>query len=316
MAQAIGQNIKKLREEQGATQDSLAAKLRLTYQAVSKWENGASLPDIALLPDIAAFFGVTIDELFKPNMRAYPNLAHRYMSEYESFPSDETFSKATREFEKLREEGTATDHDVQFYAYTLENRVRIDAERAEELYNEAIEMGREKKDGQFYKTQAMLLDFLAWLGRHDENIEKHRAIVAQEPDDLETHLALIFAYRLAGRYTDARDAVAAAALRFPDKDKNGLTFEEGNIAFDEEKFSEAEGLYDRALAAGNKRVLFYKRNMLAQQGRFTEAAEIGYGIADDFASRGLEFESRGIRKHAAVLAKLAAEKAESAEKTE
>ncbi|MDR0862059.1 MAG: helix-turn-helix domain-containing protein [Oscillospiraceae bacterium] len=308
MTHAIGQNIKKLREEQGATQDALAVKLGLSFQAVSKWELGTTMPDIALLPEIAAFFGVIIDELFKPNMRAYPNLAMRYMSEYESFPSDTAFEKATREFEKLREAGTATDRDVQFYAYTVENRARRDAQKAEILYNEAIQMGQEKKDGQYYKSHAQLILMLAWLGRHGENIEKHRAIVAQEPDDLEAHLGLIFAYRLAGRYDEARAAVAAAVLRFPDKDKNGLTFEEGDIAFDEGKFDEAEELYDRVLAAGNKRVLFYKRNLYSIQGRYAEAAEIGHRIADDYERRGLDIEARGIRENAVALEKLAADK--------
>ena len=60
----IGDNIRAMRLRQGLTQEQVAQQLGVTYQAVSKWENGTNTPDIALLPDIASLFGVTIDALF------------------------------------------------------------------------------------------------------------------------------------------------------------------------------------------------------------------------------------------------------------
>ena len=63
----LGSVIKRLRTEQGVTQDALAEYLGISYQAVSKWETGTTLPDITLLPKLAAFFGVRIDELFSVN---------------------------------------------------------------------------------------------------------------------------------------------------------------------------------------------------------------------------------------------------------
>ena len=60
----IGENIRTLRLRKGLTQEQVAQQLGVTYQAVSKWENGTNTPDIALLPEIAALFGVTIDSLF------------------------------------------------------------------------------------------------------------------------------------------------------------------------------------------------------------------------------------------------------------
>lgn len=59
----IGQTIKDLRRKQDVTQEKLAAYLNISYQAISKWENGTALPDITLIPRIANFFGVTSDEL-------------------------------------------------------------------------------------------------------------------------------------------------------------------------------------------------------------------------------------------------------------
>ena len=60
----IGAQIARLRRERGMTQEQLAGRLGVTFQAVSKWENAAACPDIALLPELADLFGITLDELF------------------------------------------------------------------------------------------------------------------------------------------------------------------------------------------------------------------------------------------------------------
>ncbi|MBO5898007.1 MAG: helix-turn-helix domain-containing protein [Clostridia bacterium] len=60
----IGKNIKYLRQKQHLTQEQVAERLGVTYQSVSKWENDTTTPDIALLPEIASMFGVSIDALF------------------------------------------------------------------------------------------------------------------------------------------------------------------------------------------------------------------------------------------------------------
>lgn len=60
----IGQNIAKWRRDKGLTQDQLAEQLSVSAQAVSKWENDVSMPDITMLPKLAEIFGVTIDQLF------------------------------------------------------------------------------------------------------------------------------------------------------------------------------------------------------------------------------------------------------------
>lgn len=59
----VGDKIKALRKKQDVTQEKLAAYLNISYQAVSKWENGTALPDLTLIPGIANFFGVSADEL-------------------------------------------------------------------------------------------------------------------------------------------------------------------------------------------------------------------------------------------------------------
>ena len=60
----LGNKIRQLRHRDGRTQEMLAEALGVTSQAVSRWESGGSYPDMNLIPSIANYFGVTIDELF------------------------------------------------------------------------------------------------------------------------------------------------------------------------------------------------------------------------------------------------------------
>jgi len=60
---SIGTNILELRKQRNVTQEELAAQLGVTAAAVSKWENGYTLPDILMLCALADYFGVTTDDL-------------------------------------------------------------------------------------------------------------------------------------------------------------------------------------------------------------------------------------------------------------
>ncbi len=63
--ETLGRRIARLRLECGMTQERLAMKMGVTAQAVSKWENDLSAPDIMLLPELARTLGVTVDELLE-----------------------------------------------------------------------------------------------------------------------------------------------------------------------------------------------------------------------------------------------------------
>lgn len=65
---SLGQRIAALRKEQGLTQDALSEALNITPQAVSKWENSQSCPDIMTLPALARLLNVSIDTLLTGEM--------------------------------------------------------------------------------------------------------------------------------------------------------------------------------------------------------------------------------------------------------
>ena len=60
----MGKEIRRLRDIRGITQEALAEALNVAPQTVSKWERSSSMPDVQMLPQIAVYFGVTIDQLF------------------------------------------------------------------------------------------------------------------------------------------------------------------------------------------------------------------------------------------------------------
>lgn len=63
----LGEKIRTLRKSKNISQEVLANYLGVSFQAVSKWEKGETLPDVTLIPAIACFFEVSTDELFDFN---------------------------------------------------------------------------------------------------------------------------------------------------------------------------------------------------------------------------------------------------------
>ena len=101
----LSENIKRLRLEKGLTQENLSEFLGVTSQSVSNWERGETYPDITMLPEIAGFFKVSVDELLGVNraedeaeiireLEAYDNLRDIELKQEiinrlkEKFPND------------------------------------------------------------------------------------------------------------------------------------------------------------------------------------------------------------------------------------
>ena len=180
----IGENIKKLRNEKQVTQEQLAAHLSISSQSVSKWENNVNTPDIFLLPAIAEYFEVQIDELFKINMVGYKNKAQRLFSKYESTGKKEDFEKADAEYEKLFTSNQADARDIcdcgtlnQYHSNKL-------TRKAEQLFRQAITLGETKAEDQ-------LMTLLADRSRGHEYISKYEEILRNDPANEENWCMLV-----------------------------------------------------------------------------------------------------------------------------
>ena len=81
----LGEKIKSLRKKRGVSQEYLADRLGISFQAVSKWETGTTLPDVTLIPSIASFFGVSTDELFDFDVYGISNKIEAIVDEWKDY---------------------------------------------------------------------------------------------------------------------------------------------------------------------------------------------------------------------------------------
>lgn len=81
----LGEKIKALRKQNNVSQEVFANYLGVSFQAVSKWENGNTMPDVTMIPAIASFFGVSTDELFDFNLYEIGKNIDAIVDEYSKY---------------------------------------------------------------------------------------------------------------------------------------------------------------------------------------------------------------------------------------
>ncbi len=134
----LKEQLKKLRRERGNTQEDLAAHLGVTVQAVSKWERGEGFPDINLLPAIASFYDVTIDDLLGVGQME----KEKKIAEYRERSIELSYEGKTEERVKLwREAKKEFPNDLSVMKWLMDALIIEDrVENAEEIieYGERI----------------------------------------------------------------------------------------------------------------------------------------------------------------------------------
>ena len=216
----IGNQIRQLRLRRGITQEAMAQHFGITPQAVSKWERGVATPDIGMLPDISAYFGVTIDELFALSDdtrmdRIYNMLCdERYLN-----PAD---VDSTRQF--LLEKGKREPQNGKVYEYLadMENHLaRGHQEKAAQYAKEALCRDSTLRGVHWELTQGMQGKGHDWNGtNHYLLVDFYQAYLAEHPGCRGAYLTildqLIDDYRLeeADAYCD-RFAAIDSTYRVP-----------------------------------------------------------------------------------------------------
>ena len=148
----ISEKIKSLRRDKNVSQEKLAQYLNVSFQAVSKWENDVSMPDITLLPDIARFFGITVDEL----LCVEELNEERMFDEYEE-RACELFSdnKRAEHLEVWKEAYRKMPNNVKVKEMLMSAYYDLDKVKYK---NEIIDLGMEiynSDAGSYYKGQAI-----------------------------------------------------------------------------------------------------------------------------------------------------------------
>lgn len=193
----IGNQIKALRQRKGATQEQLAQHIGITAQAVSKWENGASVPDISMLPELSAYFGVSIDELFalsdKNRMERIQNMLWdvRFMDSSD-VENERNFllEKARREpgsseaYEMLArlEQHLAEGHNARAEEYALA-ALEIDPHSSYAHTSLMYAMGGKHIDPRHNIHNALISHYKVCIAAHPEAVEAYPQLIAQLLDD-------------------------------------------------------------------------------------------------------------------------------------
>ena len=183
----LGKIMKQLRKEAFLSQEQLAAKLNITAQAVSKWENEESYPDILFLPKIAAIFGVKIDELFDyEEDSAYQQIEN--MLDNERYFTHADFSKAES---FLLEQLSINPNDL--HALTVlgdlyhEYAIKLD-EKAASYTKQALALNPDDKSLHNTFHNAM------HGGRLDWNVANHTSLIQYYQNFIQEHPTITRAY--------------------------------------------------------------------------------------------------------------------------
>lgn len=147
MKETMGQIIRRLRKERSLTQDELAEQLGVTFQAVSKWENDAGMPDISQIVPLATVFNVSTDVLFGIYGRNDAEEVKRIIHKAESkltYPITRECIKS--HYEELQKGLKKYPSNTLLLTCSLEDGITLaypendvyDAENGEEIYKECV----------------------------------------------------------------------------------------------------------------------------------------------------------------------------------
>ena len=199
----IGNQIKSLRLEKKVRQEEVAEYLGVSTQAVSKWETGASTPDITLLPNIATYFGVSIDELFALPEEAQFERIENMLSRERSLHPD-TFAQAVR---FLNAQIVKDANNVRTYenlAYLYNHRATSDHAQAAEYAKQVLALDPNNKGGWVAFLEAnngVCGD--EWYDNHFTVIQYFKDFLQKNPKNFYGLYAVIENLLKDGRYDEA-----------------------------------------------------------------------------------------------------------------
>ncbi len=240
----IGNQIKALRTRRGITQEAMAQHFGITPQAISKWERGAATPDIALLPELSAYFGVTIDELFalsdETRMDRIQNMLWdvRFLN-----PADVENERQFLLEKAKREPENGKPHAM---LAELENHIaKGHHDMAAEYAKEAIRRDYKLKQAHSNLVEATRGIWGDWnTCNHHDLIEFYKEFVSDHPDSVSGYLWLLEQLIDAHRLEEAKHYCNQMAL----VDHSFRTpFYKGLIALTEGDTSAAQAQFDLML---------------------------------------------------------------------
>ena len=283
-------NLKRLRVAKNMTQEQAAEALGVSTQTVSRWECNTTLPDVTVLPKIAALYCVTIDDLYKETSVAYDNYASRLCSVFEASHKPEDFMQAEMEYRKLLKSGEYTTEDLRSYGILHQYMMQVCRDKAEELFDRVIKKGSAEDPEVYWSTRRQKGYFLWEIGRNQENIDTFLPLVEAGSNELQEWICLIQAYTFAENLDTAWEWVRKAESKFPESAI--LHIYAGDLLRSMKRYDEAFTHWKRALEMEPEwcDAAYSMASCYEEMGDYANAYAVYNQIADNLENRGFEAE--------------------------
>ena len=286
----FSKNLKRFRVAKNMTQEQAAEALGVSTQTVSRWECNTTLPDVTVLPKIAALYCVTIDDLYKETSVAYDNYASRLCSVFEASHKPEDFMQAELEYRKLLKSGDYTTEDLRSYGILHQYMMQVCRDKAEELFDRVIKKGPAEDPETYWSTRRQKGFFLWEIGRNQETIDMFLPLVEAGSNELQEWICLIQAYSFAEDYGAAWEWVQKAETKFPESAM--LHIYAGDLLRSMKRYDEAFPHWKRALEMEPEwcDAAFSMGFCYEELGEYAKAYEVWTQLADGLEQRGFESE--------------------------
>ena len=286
----FSKNLKRFRIAKSLTQEQAAEALGVSTQTVSRWECNTTLPDVTILPRIAALYCVTIDDLYKETSVVYENYACRLCSVFEASHKPEDFMQAELEYRKLLKSGNYTAEDLRSYGILHQYMMQVCRDKAEELFDRVIQKGPAENPETYWSTRRQKGYFLWEIGRNQENIDTFLPLVKGGSNELQEWICLIQAYSFAENYDAAWKWVQKAEAKFPESAI--LHIYAGDLLRSMKQYDEAFPHWKRALEMEPEwcDAAFSMGFCYEELGEYGKAYEVWTQLADSLEQRGFESE--------------------------
>lgn len=286
----FSKNLKRFRVAKNMTQEQAAEVLGVSAQTISRWECNTTLPDVTILPQIAALYCVTIDDLYKETSTAYENYASRLLAVFEASHKPEDFLQAYMEYLKLLSSGSYTPNDLRSYGILHQYMMQVCRDKAEKIYDQVLCMDPGEYPDTYWATQRQKIYFLWELGRNQETIDRFLPLVEAGSSELEEWICLIKAYSLAGNEELAWNLVQKAGSLF--QESAILHIYAGDLLRAMKHYEEAFPHWRRALEMEPQwfDAAYSMGFCYEEMGDYANACAIFTQIAEDLQHRGFEAE--------------------------
>lgn len=286
----FSKNLKRFRVAKNMTQEQAAEALGVSTQTVSRWECNTTLPDVTILPKIAALYCVTIDDLYKETSMAYDNYAQRLGSVFEASKRPDDFIRADMEYRKLLKSEDYTTEDLRLYGILYQQMMQVCMEKAEEIFDRVIKKGPSEDPEVYWSVRRQKGYFLYEIGRNSESINEFLPLVEAGSNELQEWICLIQAYTFAEDHDAAWQWVQKAEAKFPESAT--LHIYAGDLMRSMKRYDEAFYHWKRALEMEPQWCdAAYSMGFCYEElGEYAKAYEVWTQIADGLEKRGFEAE--------------------------